>query len=97
MIKTILPFLFVFASSICHASGEWIPLNNQQILINEQIITTTQISRPLVPQLVVKYQLVPHVVLETTQVEKRYIFRTVTEVKTVPVTKWVYQPYYSIE
>ena len=33
----------------------------------------------------------------TTQVEKRYMFRTVTEVKMVPVTRWVYQPYYVIE
>lgn len=92
-------FLLAFAStcSVCYASGEWVPYNQNHVIIQEQIITTTIEPKIRVPQLVIKYQLVPHIVLETTQVEKRYLFRTTTEVKTVPVTKWVYQPYYIIE
>lgn len=89
--------VLALCSSACYATGEWVPVNQPQIVIQEQIITTTVQPHVYVPQLVIKYQLVPHVVLETTQVEKRYVFRTVTEVKTVPVTKWVYQPYYVME
>jgi hypothetical protein len=79
-------------SSVCYATGTWVPVNQPQVVVQEQIITTTVQPQVHVPQLVVEYQLVPNVVLETTQVEKRYIFRTVTEVRTVPVTRWVYQP-----
>jgi len=83
-------------TTTCYASGQWIPYNQPQIIVQEQQIVTT-VVQPHVPQLVIKYQLVPHVVLETTRVERRYVFRTVTEVKQVPVTRWVYQPYYVVE
>jgi len=89
--------IFALCSSVCYATGTWVPVNQPQVVVQEQIITTTVQPRVYVPQLVIKYQLVPHVVLETTQVEKKYVFRTVTEVKTVPVTRWVYQPYYVME
>ena len=85
------------SSTMCYASGVWVPYNQPQVVVQEQIITTTIQPQVHIPQLVIKYQLVPHVVLETTQVEKKYVFRTVTEVKTVPVTRWVYQPYYVME
>jgi hypothetical protein len=94
--RVFLGLALAFFASTCYASGQWVPYNQPQILIQEQQIVTT-VVQPHVPQLVIKYQLVPHVVLETTQVERRYVFRTVTEVKQVPVTRWVYQPYYVVE
>ena len=95
--KTLLFLTTILLSSTCYASGQWVPYNQPQVVIqnDQQIITT--VVEPHVPQLVIKYQLVPHIVLETTQVERRYVFRTVTEVRQVPVTRWVYQPYYVIE
>lgn len=95
--KFFLGIALALLSSTCYASGQWVPYNQPQVVIqnDQQIITT--VVEPRVPQLVIKYQLVPHIVLETTQVERRYVFRTVTEVRQVPVTRWVYQPYYVIE
>lgn len=95
--KFFLGIALALLSSTCYASGQWVPYNQPQVVIqnDQQIITT--VVEPRVPQLVIKYQLVPHIVLETTQVERRYVFRTVTEVRRVPVTRWVYQPYYVIE
>jgi len=95
--KIFLGIAIALLSSTCYASGQWVPSNQPQIVVQEQIVTTLVPQQVYVPQLVVKYQLVPHVVLETTQVERRYVFRTVTEVRQVPVTRWVYQPYYVIE
>lgn len=92
--KTVLCFILLLAANISYA-GQWVPVIQPPVVVQEQIVTT--IIEPRVPQLVIKYQAVPQVVLETTQVEKRYMFRTVTEVKMVPVTRWVYQPYYVIE
>ena len=95
--KIFIGIALALLSSTCYASGQWVPYNQPQVVIqnDQQIITT--VVEPHVPQLVIKYQLVPHIVLETTQVERRYVFRTVTEVRRVPVTRWVYQPYYVIE
>lgn len=95
--KIFLGIALALLSSTCYASGQWVPYNQPQVVIqnDQQIITT--VVEPHVPQFVIKYQLVPHIVLETTQVERRYVFRTVTEVRQVPVTRWVYQPYYVIE
>ena len=97
MNKIVLFLSFICICATCEASGQWVPVNQPPVIVQEQIITTKVEPKVHVPQLVIKYQLVPHVVLETTQVEKRYIFRTTTEVRTVPVTRWVYQPYYVIE
>lgn len=94
--KVFLGLAFALFTSTCYASGQWVPYNQPQVVVQEQQIVTT-VVQPHVPQLVIKYQLVPQVVLETTQVERRYVFRTITEVKQVPVTRWVYQPYYVIE
>jgi hypothetical protein len=94
--KIFLGIVLALLSSTCYGSGQWVPYNQPQVIVQEQQIVTT-VVQPHVPQLVIKYQLVPHVVLETTQVERRYVFRTVTEVKQVPVTRWVYQPYYVVE
>lgn len=92
--KTAFCLLLVLTANISQA-GQWVPMVQPPVVVQEQIVTT--IVEPRVPQLVIKYQAVPHVIFETVHVEKRYIFRTITEVKMVPVTKWVYQPYYVIE
>lgn len=93
--KTILWSIFFLLPASISQAGQWVPMVQPPVIAQEQIVTT--IVEPRVPQLVIKYQAVPHVVFETVHVEKRYMFRTITEVKMVPVTKWVYQPYYVIE
>lgn len=78
-----------FCSSISYASGVWVPYNQPQVTIQEQIITTTVV--PHVPQPTLVWQLTPHVVFEKVTIKHRYVFREFEEVKIVPKTYWVPQ------
>ena len=79
-----------FCSSVSYASGVWVPYNQPQLMVQEQIITTTIVPQPPQPQVV--YQLTPHVVFEKVTVKHRFIFREFEEIRVVPKTYWVQQP-----
>ena len=88
--KYILMVVLAFSGSMCYASGEWVPVNQPQIMIQEQIVPNTIIVQQ--PQPCIVYQLTPHVVLEPVVVTRRRIFVKEETVQMVPVTRWVYQP-----
>ena len=87
----ILVFLVaILLCSNCYAGGQWIPVNQPQIIVQEQIVPNTIIVQQ--PQPCIVYQLTPHVVLEPVVVTRRRIFVKEETVQMVPVTRWVYQP-----
>ena len=88
--KYILMVVLAFSGSMCYASGEWVPVNQAQIMIQEQIVPNAIIVQQ--PQPCIVYQLTPHVVLEPVVVTRRRIFVKEETVQMVPVTRWVYQP-----
>jgi hypothetical protein len=88
--KYILMVVLAFSGSMCYASGEWVPVNQPQIIVQEQIVPNAIIVQQ--PQPCIVYQLTPHVVLEPVVVTRRRIFVKEETVQMVPVTRWVYQP-----
>lgn len=88
--KVFLGIALALCSSACYASGEWVPYNQPQVMVQEQIITTTVVPEP--PRPVVVYQLTPQVVFEKVTIKHRFIFREFEETKIVPKTYWVQQP-----
>jgi hypothetical protein len=88
--KKLIFFILASIGSTCYASGEWVPYNYPQLMIQEQIVTTTIVPQPPQPQIV--YQLVPHVVFEKVTIKHRFVFREFEETKVVPKTYWVNQP-----
>lgn len=87
--RIFLGLALALSSTMCYASGVWVPYNQPQLMVQEQIITTTVVPEP--PRPVVVYQLTPQVVFEKITVKHRYIFREFEEVKIVPKTYWVPQ------
>lgn len=94
-IKTIIFFMSMLICSSCYASGQWVPYNQPQIIVQEYVIppqVLAQTIRPL-PTYYYEYQLVPHVVLRPViKTTKRIFFKEETVEQMVPVTEWVYQP-----
>lgn len=90
--KYLLAAALVFCSSVCYASGEWVPVNQPTVIVQEQIVPNTVIVQPVVPQPTIVYQLTPHVVMEPVVTKRRRIFCEEETVQMVPVTRWVYQP-----
>lgn len=88
--KIVFTLLLAFIPSISYATGQWVPVNQPQVIIQEQIIPNPIIVQTPQPQIV--YQLTPHVVLEPVVVKRRRIFTQEETIQMVPVTKWVYQP-----
>jgi hypothetical protein len=88
--RLFLCLVFMLTGSVCYASGEWVPINQPQIIVQEQIVPNTIIVQQ--PQPCIVYQLTPHVVLEPVVVTRRRIFVKEETVQMVPVTRWVYQP-----
>jgi len=89
--KIFLAAALALCSSVSYASGVWVPFNQPQVVVQEQIITNTIVPIPHVPQPTVVYQLTPHVVFEKVTIRHRYVFREFEEVKIVPKTYWVPQ------
>jgi hypothetical protein len=84
--------LFLSASifcSTCFGSGEWVPVNQPQIIVQEQIV-----PHPIAvePRPYVYYQLTPHVILEPIVTKRKRIFMQEETIQMVPVTRWVYSP-----
>lgn len=88
--KTIFTILLGLSSSVCYATGQWVPVNQPQIVIQEQIIPSTVIVQA--PQPYVVYQLTPHVVMEPIFVETKRIFTTQQTIRMVPITHWTLEP-----
>lgn len=88
--RIVLTILLAFSSSLCYATGQWVPVNQPQVIIQEQIVPNTIIVQAPQPQVV--YQLTPQVVMEPVVVTKRRIFMQEETIQMVPVTRWVYQP-----
>lgn len=88
--KTALAILLAFSSSVCYATGQWVPVNQPQVIIQEQIVPNTIIVQ--VPQPHIVYQLTPQVIMEPIVITKRRIFTQEETIQMVPVTRWVYQP-----
>ena len=42
--------VFALCSSVCYATGTWVPVNQPQVVVQEQIITTTVQPQVYVPQ-----------------------------------------------
>jgi hypothetical protein len=90
--KAIVVLMLMLSSGVCYASGQWVPVNQPTVIVQEQIVPDTVIVQPMVPQPTIVYQLTPHVVLEPVVVTRRRIFVKEETVQMVPVTRWVYQP-----
>lgn len=90
--KYLLAIALVFCSSVCYASGQWVPVNQPQVIVQEQIVPNTVLIQPVIQQPTIVYQLTPHVVMEPVVITKRRIFCQEETVQMVPVTRWVYQP-----
>lgn len=90
--KYILMVALAFSGSMCYASGEWVPVNQPTVIVQEQIVPNTVIVQPVVPRPTIVYQLTPHVVMEPVVTKRRRIFCQEETVQMVPVTRWVYQP-----
>lgn len=91
--KYILMMALAFSGSMCYASGQWVPVNQPTVIVQEQIVPNTVIVQPVVPQPTIVYQLTPHVVMEPVVTKRRRIFCEEETVQMVPVTRWVYQPF----
>lgn len=90
--KYLLMVALAFSGSVCYASGEWVPVNQPQVIVQEQIVPNTVLIQPVIKQPTIVYQLTPHVVMEPVVITKRRIFCQEETVQMVPVTRWVYQP-----
>ena len=88
--RTFLCLLVMLSGTVCYASGQWVPVNQPQIIVQEQIVPNAIIVQQ--PQPCIVYQLTPHVILEPVVVIKKRIFVKEETVQMVPVTRWVYQP-----
>ena len=82
----------VLFCNVGYASGEWVPVNQPQVIVQEQIVPNTVLIQPVIQQPTIVYQLTPHVVMEPVVTKRRRIFCEEETVQMVPVTRWVYQP-----
>lgn len=92
MNQILLCCFIALSSSVCYASGQWVPVNQPTVIVQEQIVPNTVIVQQVVPQPTIVYQLTPHVVMEPVVTKRRRIFCEEETVQMVPVTRWVYQP-----
>ena len=90
--KYILGIALVLFCNVGYASGEWVPVNQTHVIVQEQIVPNTVLIQPVIQQPTIVYQLTPHVVMEPVVITKRRIFCQEETVQMVPVTRWVYQP-----
>lgn len=106
--KTIICLILVFCGNVCYATGQWVPVNQQQLVIQEQTIPEivfpdNAIVQPAIPQqqilppkpLVkkIKWVLTPNVTFVEAPYYTRGVFGGVIVKKQLVLhTTWVWTP-----
>lgn len=108
MMKSIVCLILCLSSSVCYATGQWIPVNQQQLVVQEQVIPElvfpdNAIVQPAVPQpqvlppkpLVkkIKWVLTPNVTFAEAPYYTRGLFGgLIVKKQIVLYTTWVWTP-----